>query len=373
MPATPEPKATPPREWAPRLWEGLDYFAFLKLMASNRFAVEPPYWYIAGIMSVMTFANTIFRWVQEARYGDLAARHQLAADPIFVIGHWRTGTTLLHELLTLDARYSTPTTHDCFNPCHNLLSETLFKKHLAFLLPKKRPMDDMPAGWDRPQEDEFALALLGEPSTYTDIAFPNNPPMSPGALDLSGLTPAGRAKWQRTLLKFVKMLALRDPRPLLLKSPPHTARIPELLQLFPKAKFVHIRRNPLTLYSSTMKLWTSMATAHGLQTPRGGPLLEAKVLREFRVMMTRYFATRDLIPPGQLVEVRYEDFVPDLVGGTRDIYDALGLGDFEAVRPRIQEYAARNRGYAPNKFTLSAAQEAVVRQQWGDLIDRLGY
>ena len=374
MPPTPDQPPRPAgREWAPRLWEGLDYFAFLKLMARSRFAVEPRHLYIAGIMAWVTFANTVFRWVQDARFGDAARNLTLAADPVFVIGHWRTGTTLLHELLYLDGRFSTPSTHDCFNPCHNLLSETLFKKHLAFLVPSKRPMDNMPAGWDRPQEDEFALALMGEPSTYTDIAFPNRPPLDPGALDLSGLTPAGRAKWQRTLLKFVKTLALRDPRPLLLKSPPHTARIPELLQLFPKAKFVHIRRDPLTLYSSTMKLWASLATAHGLQTPRGGPPLEAKVLREFRVMMTRYFATRDLIPPGQLVEVRYEDFVPDIVGGTAKIYAGLNLGGFDAARPRLEEYAARHRGYETNKFTLSAAQEAVVRQQWGDLIEKLGY
>jgi hypothetical protein len=361
------------REWAPRLWEGLDYFAFWRLMVRNRFAVEPPYWHIAAIMSCTTFLNTVFRMVQEAGVRDRLDGFELPADPVFVLGHWRTGTTLLHELLTLDDQFSTPTTHDCFNPCHFLLSERLFKKHLGFLLPGKRPMDNMPSGWERPQEDEFALALLGEPSTYTDIAFPTRPPLDPGALDLSGLSAVELRHWKRTLLKFVKTLALRDPRPLLLKSPPHTARIPELLDLFPSAMFVHIRRDPLVLYSSTMKLWQSLAASHGLQTPRGGPPLEAKVLREFRVMMTRYLATKDMIPAGNLVEVRYEDLVRDLPAGVAAIYQGLNLGDYDRVRPKVEEYAARTRDYATNRFTLTPEQETVVRSQWGDLIERLGY
>jgi hypothetical protein len=322
------------REWAPRLWEGLDYFAFWRLMVRNRFAVEPPYWHIAAIMSCTTFLNTVFRMVQEAGVRDRLDGFELPADPVFVLGHWRTGTTLLHELLTLDDQFSTPTTHDCFNPCH---------------------------------------FLLGEPSTYTDIAFPNRPPLDPGALDLSGLSAVELRHWKRTLLKFVKTLALRDPRPLLLKSPPHTARIPELLDLFPSAKFVHIRRDPLVLYSSTMKLWQSLAASHGLQTPRGGPPLEAKVLREFRVMMTRYLATKDMIPAGNLVEVRYEDLVRDLPAGVAAIYQGLNLGDYDRVRPKVEEYAARTRDYATNRFTLTPEQETVVRSQWGDLIERLGY
>jgi omega-hydroxy-beta-dihydromenaquinone-9 sulfotransferase len=365
------PKA--PREWAPRLWEGLDYFAFWRLMVQNRFAVEPGYIYIAGIMSCVTLANTAFRWLQTNRYQHQIDDLKLTSDPIFVLGHWRTGTTLLHELLFLDNRFSTPTTHDCFNPCHNLLSDRLFKERLAFLVPEKRPMDNMPAGWDRPQEEEFALALLGQPSTYTDLAFPNRPSLNPGALDLSGLTPMQRKLWQKTLIRFVKTLAVRDPRTLLLKSPPHTARIPELLELFPKAKFVHIRRNPYTLFASTMKLWLAMSTAHGLQTPLGGPYLEAKVFREFRTMMTRFLATKDLIPPGQLVEVRYEDLVTDLVGGVEKIYVGWHLDGFDKVRPHIENYAAKNQGYQTNKFDIPAPLQARIQAEWGDLISRLGY
>ena len=47
----------------------------------------------------------------------------------------------------------------------------------------------MSVGWGRPQEDEFALALLGAPSPYLGIAFPNEEPLEPESLDLDDLPP----------------------------------------------------------------------------------------------------------------------------------------------------------------------------------------
>lgn len=362
-----------PREWSPHLWEGLDYFAFLRLLTRARFRVGPRQLYVVAIMACMTFANTVLGWAQHARYGRQLARTPLPKSPIFVLGHWRTGTTLLHELLMLDPRFTTPTTHDCFMPLHNLLTADFVKNYMAFVMPKKRPMDNMPAGWERPQEDEFALALFGEPSPYTDIALPNDPPLDPGSLDLSGLSESRKRHWRRTLGRFVRTLAVRDPRTLVLKSPPHTARIPELLKLFPDAKFIHIRRDPITLFSSTQKLWYSLSQSHGLQTPRAPAQFEAKVLREFRTIYERYFATRHLIPAGNLVEVRFEELTRDLVAGVRAVYDGLGLGGFDAVEPALRQYADANRGYERNRFRLDAETQARVRAAWGEWIERLGY
>jgi hypothetical protein len=44
-------------------------------------------------------------------------------NAVVVLGDWRSGTTLLHELLCLDARYTYPTTHACMNPHHFLPTE----------------------------------------------------------------------------------------------------------------------------------------------------------------------------------------------------------------------------------------------------------
>src|SRR2546423_217905 len=93
--------ATPPREppWAPRIWEGSDFFAWMRLLARNRFAVPPPYWYIAAIVTGASLSNPLLRFLQEAIYPGAIRATPLAGPPIFIIGHWRSGTTLLHELL----------------------------------------------------------------------------------------------------------------------------------------------------------------------------------------------------------------------------------------------------------------------------------
>ena len=108
---------------------------------------------------------------------------------MFIIGHWRSGTTYLHELMSLDARFFSPTTYQCFAPHHFLVSQWLIARYLGFLMPKQRPMDNMAAGWDRPQEDEFALLTLGAPTPYLRMAFPNDPPPYGEFLNMQGCDP----------------------------------------------------------------------------------------------------------------------------------------------------------------------------------------
>jgi hypothetical protein len=361
------------REWAPRVWEGADAVAWLRLLVKNRFAVEPPYWYIAAIVSVMSTVNMALRWVQNGLYGDRVAATPVRDEPVFVIGHWRTGTTLLHELLMLDDRLACPDTFTCFEPNHLLLTERFFKTYCRWMMPDRRPMDNMAFGWDRPQEDEFALCLLGLPSPYADMAFPNRPAAYPGSLDLSGLSPPQLARWKRTFRRFVQTLTFRDPRRLVLKSPPHTARVPVLLELFPDARFVHIVRDPFVVFPSTVNLWKSLGRKHGLQTPRDEGRIWEKVFAEFRVIYDRLEEARPLIPKGRFHELRYEDLVKDPAGELRTVYDRLELGGFEAVRPRLEEYQSRTAGYETNKYQLTDADREEVTKRWGDVIRRYGY
>jgi hypothetical protein len=43
---------------------------------------------------------------------------------------------------------------------------------------------------------------------------------------------------------------LASPKPLLIKSPVHTARVRTWLKLFPGAKFIYIHRHPLEVFKS---------------------------------------------------------------------------------------------------------------------------
>src|SRR5437899_1782767 len=142
------------REWAPRFWQGCNFPAWFRLLARNRFAVELPYLYIAVIVTIISALHSLIRVLEEAFFRHRVRRTHIAQPPLFILGHWRSGTTLLHELLILDPRHNFPTTYQCLEPNHFLLTERVLTKVFSWLLPNRRPMDNMAAGWDRPQEDE---------------------------------------------------------------------------------------------------------------------------------------------------------------------------------------------------------------------------
>jgi hypothetical protein len=360
-------------EWSPRLWEGMDFIGWWRLLVKNCFAVSPRYWYIAAIITVMSTLHMVLRWLQHNRFGGRIAATPIPLHPIFVIGHWRTGTTLLHELMILDERFAYPDTYACLDPNHTLLTEQFVKRYMQWVVPNRRPMDNMAVGFDRPQEDEFALCMLGQPTPYTDFAFPNRPPIYPGSLDLSGLKPAQLKRWKREFRRFLQMLTFKNRKRLVLKSPPHTARIPVLLELFPDARFIHIVRDPYIVFTSTVNLWKSLGKKHGLQVPRNDAALREKVFWEFRVLYDRLEEAKPLVPAGRFHEMKYELLVKDPVAEMRRAFDGVGLDGFEAYLPKLQEYLARTAGYETNKFTISDAEREEVKLRWGDVIHRYGY
>jgi omega-hydroxy-beta-dihydromenaquinone-9 sulfotransferase len=361
-----------PREWMPRIWEGCDFFAWLRLLTKNHFAVGPRQIYIAVIITFVSGVHMILRLLQDALYGSEIRQTPIREAPIFILGHWRTGTTLLHELLILDERHTFPSTYACFVPNHFVLTESTLAPLLRFLLPSRRPMDNMAAGWDRPQEDEFALCMMGQPSPYLTIAFPNRPPQGQEALDLESMPPSARQSWKRTFLRLLRSITYRNPKRLVLKSPTHTFRIRSLLELFPEARFIHIVRDPHVVFPSTVNLWQTLYETHGLQTPTFAGL-EEQVFATFLRMYRKLDETRSLVDPSRFHELRYEDLVRAPVEEMRKLYDHLGLGDFDLVRLKLESYFAAQREYRTNRYAQPLEVRAKIAARWGEVIRRYGY
>lgn len=367
-----EPQPNPIPWWAPRFWVGTDFFGWTRLMARNRFRISPTRLQFAAAGSFYGLMNTSLRGLQELLYGRRIDQLQITQPPIFILGHWRCGTTLLHELLILDQQHAFPNTWQCFSPNHFLLTERLGKKYLKFVLPKQRPMDNMPLNWEYPQEDEFALCNLGLPTPYASIIFPNEPPQYREYLNLEGLAPEELDRWKRTFEKFLKQVTYANPKRIVLKSPPHTARIKVLLELFPDARFVHIARDPYVVFPSTIHLWKSLYESQALQSPRYEHLAE-HVFDTFTRLHETYVATRDLIPAGRLYETRYEDLLADPVGQMQAVYEKLDLGDFERVRAQIEQYFADKKTYKTNRYGISPELQQQISTRWSDYIQRYGY
>ena len=299
-----------------------------------------------------TLVNTVLGLLQSLLYRRKLADAELHGPPVFIVGHWRSGTTLLHELMVRDERLSSPSTFQCFAPHHFLITEWFFRRFASWLLPGKRPMDNMDAGWDRPQEDEFALLTLGLPSPYRRIAFPNNPPVDNEYLDFEGLSEESVQHWLQSLRSFLVTVSISTGRPLIIKSPTHTGRIAWLAREFPEAKFIHITRDPRELFPSTCRLWRGLDEVQALQKPNHEQI-ESYVVDCFQRMYAAFHAQRDQVDPQRLIDIRYEDLVKDPVGTLRRIYQTLRLSDFDTVQPTIEAWVeSEHRDYKPNKHEL---------------------
>jgi hypothetical protein len=358
-------------EWAAPLWLGCSFSAWARLLIRNRFAVHWSRWHFALLYTFLSVVNSYLGLWQKILFGKRVAKTVVADPPIFIIGHWRTGTTLLHELLALDDRHTGPTGYECLVPQHFLLTEW-FAPCAEFLVSKHRAMDNMDLSLHHPQEDEFVWCMQGQPSPYLTIAFPNRPPQHERYLDLEQLTSRELEAWKRTLFRFVQQVYFRRRNAVILKNPTHSFRIKVLLDIFPQAKFIHIVRDPYVVYPSTIHLHKALYRVHGLQRPTFEGLDE-KVLSTYVDLYRKLDEGRELVDPSRFYELRYEDLISDPEGQLRRLYEHLGLGGFEQYRSRLRQYLADHMDYETNTYDLTAEQRAIVTERWGEVIHRYGY
>jgi hypothetical protein len=354
------------------LWCGMDAHSWLSLLRRNRFAVDPHRFPSFAIISVCAIANTLLRHVQDFLWSTRVSETQIDHAPVFIIGHWRSGTSLLHELLALDPGHVAPSTYECLFPHHFLLTEGHLTKLLGFLMPSHRPMDSMRMSWEGPLEDEYALCNLGQPSPYLTIAFPSELPQNRDYLDMTALPRDAVDRWKQALLRFLKQVTVRTAKRIIVKSPTHSFRIPVLLELFPDARFVHIVRDPFVVLPSTLNLWQRLYQFQGLQTPTFEGL-EDDVIDNYRHLFERLEDSRALVSPSRFYELRYEELVKDPVGQVRALYQHLDLGDFQRVVPGIERYLRDTVDYKTNRYHVTPQQREKIAQRCGHIIQRFGY
>ncbi len=356
-------------------WFGMRFGTLMKLFKRGRFSFTLNCLPDTLLLFVWVPWNSVLYWISEAKYRKRAESVSLGQPPIFVIGHWRTGTTFLHDLFSVDPNLAYPTTYECFFPHHFLLTEGTLPKLMKVLLPKKRPQDDVPVGFERPQEEEFAMMILGEGTPYITHAWPRFGPADTDYLDFKGLTEAAKKKWADAYMWFYRRLVLKhEGKRLVMKTPANAARLELLTKLFPDARYVYLARNPLDVFPSTVKLWRALYSTQGLHNPpRLDPWLDDYVLDMFARLTEDYEADRHLIPKGRLVEFRYEDFVKDPLANMREIYSRLDIGGFDQAEGPMREFLGERKEHRVSRYELPEQAQAEGDRPLKPYIDRFGY
>jgi omega-hydroxy-beta-dihydromenaquinone-9 sulfotransferase len=351
---------------------GMTFGAWWALLSRHRFAVDLKHGPRALIQTAIAASNSAGAWMERWRYGDRIEGARVRA-PLFVLGHYRSGTTHLHNLLALDPGLAAPTLFQVLNP-HTFLSTEWFASPVAdrFIV-RRRYQDEMAVGASVPSEDEFALCTMTGLSPYMGWCFPDDGAVYDRYLTFRDVPEDEVIRWEGALTTLLKKFTVRYRRPLVLKSPPHTARIRRLLGLFPDARFVHIHRDPYLVFRSTRHM---IRTGQPLCQLREGPLQDGddRILSVYTEMYDAYFSERGLIPDGRICEVAFGTLEREPIGVVRSIYEALGLSGFEDLRPRLEGYLATIAGYRKNRHDeLPEPLRRRIAREWGRSFHEWGY
>lgn len=350
--------------------------SWLRLLWSHE-GVDARYLPRVLFVTATTLLTSPVRVYERVRYGRAVRRTQIQPEPIFIIGHWRTGTTYLHLLLCQDPQLGFVSTFQTLAPGFCLVGRGTIKKIVAYWLEKGHPtrfIDNVPLRIDAPQEEEFAMANVTPHAFLHIFSFPRQ------AADLfarttlfQGIAPEALSEWSACYLEILRKSTLyANGKRLILKNCAHTGRIRALLELFPDAKFIHMYRNPYDLFLSTRRLWEVVLSKSQLQEI--DPLeVDRLILQFYARLMQQYLADRALIPAGNLVEVRFEELEANTLAETRRIYEALGLPGFADAELAFRAYLASVTDYRKNDYHLTADVIDQINRHWSFAFDAWGY
>jgi hypothetical protein len=255
-------------------------------------------------------------------------------EPVFVVGHPRSGTTRLHRLLALDPRFTAIRAWEALLP--SVCVQRAVRRGVAAdarwlrggLLKRVRALEGRllaplagahPTALDAPEEDEllrlrhfdapwYAVTALGAPDAFA------------GRWSLDPLPDRDAAL--ADYIGSVRRHLLLQPRTWLSKNPHHLGGLRTLGEAFPDGWFIQAVRDPEDAIASQLSLyraaWQRVDPARDVR-----PWLEAM----FEVCCALYrdgFAGWEALPPGRRVIVRYADLGADPSAATRAVYEQLG-------------------------------------------------
>ena len=351
---------------------GADWNTFKTMAAGQR--IDPgfrsKYYLTRAICRILSTMAPI----QERRYQQLLKNKPLEHDPLFILGHWRSGTTFVHNVFAQDHHFGHTTTYQTVFPHLMMFGQPFFKFLMKIFIPSHRPADGMELTPDLPQEEEFALSNVMPYSYYDFWYFPKNMlEYCDRYLTFDAITPEEEQAYKEAFMKIVKIsLWNTGGTQYLSKNPPHTGHIRALVDLFPNAKFIYLMRNPYTVFESTRSFFTKTIAPLKLQDV-SDDVIEMNAVKVYPRLYNAYQQQKHCIPDGNLFELRFEDFERDAYAITKDIYEKLQLPGWDAAEPAIRNYINSKRGYKKNQYEYKPRTIQLVNEHWGQAIDDWGY
>jgi hypothetical protein len=345
------------------LTAGIGFRRLFQLARKNSVSCHPRYLLRFLFLLQSSIWTSIFSRIEHARYGKKIASTYIPEDPIFIIGHWRTGTTLLHQLLNLDPELAAPTLFQVAEPGCFICSYHYYQPVFASLIPAHRPMDNVSIGMNEPQEDEYAIYRLTDFSPIERLVFPKNTHYF--ITDYPSFLPENEdenKKWQEVVKNYFRKLHYFHGKTIVSKNPFNSLRIKELSIMFPKARFVHIVRHPYEVVPSAIHMWKIVLDQNMLNRKGSYPGIE-EVTKGFDKILTAIKNDSGTLADENYFEMKFEDLETDPVGMVRDMYRRFHMTFNEALKTNILSYMDSLKNYRKNEFQLTVEEKELISRQ----------
>jgi len=352
--------------------------SWLKVLWGNR-DIERKFIPRVLFVTLVSLSTSPLRIYESLRFGRTVRKTVVHPSPIFIIGHWRSGTTHLHNILVRDKNLGCVSMWQAFAPGLCLIDERVLKNPFNRVAKKMHPtreIDNIPLSLDNPEEEDLAIANMSPYSYLHMYSYPRRATyfFERYVTYFNNLPESIISQWKVIYLTILRKATLKaGGRQLVIKNCADSARIKPLLELFPNAKFIHIYRNPYNIFRSTQHLYRVVMERAQLQEV-GQNEHENWVLRFYAQLMQKLLSDKSLIPAGNLVEVRYEDLDKEPLAQLRKVYETLGLPGFAEAEPAFRAYLDSISGY--QKLAHKQLDDSVItkiNRNWQFAFDALGY
>jgi omega-hydroxy-beta-dihydromenaquinone-9 sulfotransferase len=345
------------------LTAGIGLGRLVRLSGRNSVSFLPKYLFRWLFLAQSAVWSGIFGYFEKRRYGKQIADTPVPDDPVFIIGHWRTGTTLLHQLMDLDPNLAAPTLFQVAEPGCFISAYRYYLPVFSAMIRDTRPMDNVRIGMNEPQEDEYAIYRLTDFSPIERLVFPKGPGYF--VTDTPSFLPEGeneRKLWEEQLCSYFRKLTFFHGKTIVLKNPFNSLRIRELNALFPKARFIHLNRHPYEVVPSSIHMWKIVMNQNRLNRKGRCPGMPEVVGGVDRVLAT---IRRDLatIPEKRVYTMKFEELEADPVTSIRKMYSWFDMPFEEPFSGAMESFIRDLKGYRKNEFTLKEEEKKFIREK----------
>lgn len=302
-------------------------------------------------------------------------------SPVFIIGHWRSGTTFAHYLLSRDPGFFYQNKYQNFFSDNFLTTEDFFKpvlsKVMNFFSPVKEWRSNISKTMNLDTPSESDTALISEISEFTYHWAHLFPKAAKTYFDkylfLEELSSSELQDWKETMESVLNKVYLKNHEDrLLIKNPGDTARIKHLLDIYPGAKFIFIHRNPYEVFYSNLKLWSHVLNTVALQTISEKEQKDL-VLHVYQKLHQKYLEQKELLNSNQLVEISYHDITTAPLLTLEEVYEKLELQGFDKAYNYFKHYIDNRPKWEKSGYNIQPEDVRLINEKWKFTFDLWGY